>query len=67
MKKSEFFFKIILYIFAVLVPLTFAGIMTILVSDGVGMIILSLAFFAGDIYFGIRLYLFIKYNKDMLI
>lgn len=67
MKKKDFYTKIILYILIILIPLTLAGVMMIALSDGAGMIIGGVAMLAVDVYFGVRLYGFIKENKDMLI
>ena len=67
MKKKDFYLKIVLYILIVLLPLAITGIMLIALSDGAGMIIGGLVALAVDVYFGVRLYGFIKENKDMLI
>lgn len=67
MKKSEFIKKTILYIFIVLIPLFIVGLMLIILSDGLGMIIGGIVFWLVDTWFAIRLFHFIKENKDMLI
>lgn len=67
MKKKDFYTKIILYILIILIPLTLAGVMMIALSDSAGMVIGGVAMLAVDVYFGVRLYGFIKENKDMLI
>jgi hypothetical protein len=67
MNKKKFFGKIILYILAVLFPLFITGLMLLITSDGVGMIFGGIIFWVVGVWFGVRLYHFIKENKDMLI
>lgn len=67
MKKSDFYIKVILYILIVLIPLFIGGLMMIILADGAGMVFGGIVFWGVCIYFGIRLYHFIKENKDMLI
>lgn len=67
MKKSHFIGKILLSVLVVLIPVFIAGLMLIILSDGLGMILGGIAFWGADVWFAIRVFNFIKENKDMLI
>lgn len=55
--------KVIGYIVLILLPLFVAGLMMMILSDGVGMILGGIAFWGVCAYFGVRLYHYIKENK----
>lgn len=67
MKKSEFYFKIFLYIVLVVIPLFVLGLGLFINGNGSGFIVGGIAAWGVLAYFAYRLYGFINLNKDMLI
>ncbi len=62
MKKSKFYFLIILYTILVIIPLFVLGLFLIILNDGIGMILGGIASWGVLIYFAKKLYDFISFN-----